>query len=177
MMLIEKWLWSTGCWGRKLHPQFTNRRKRGPNTQGKKGDGGDAKDAQVPERGCENHKLLFQTCQEAKRQALMVHSPGAHLGLKAGMFPPLHSSLPRGQLYCPPPPDHPWGQWMQGSPLPGLRFLLLYRTQAAVTPCMDDFSKYKEHETYSNTPRNGRGCFSVVTKWLDSQQQWKKFCA
>lgn len=172
MMLTGKWLWPTGCCRGKLHPQFMNWREI-QMLKASGGDGEDTKDAQVLERGCENHNLLFRICQEAKSQAL-IHSPGVHLGLKSGMFPPLHASLPRCQLYHPPPPNHHWGQWIQEGPLPGLWFLFLHRTQGAVRPYMDDLSKHKEHETYSNTLRNGGGgCFSVVMKGLDSQKQGK----
>lgn len=87
------------------------------------------------------HKLLFQTCEKAKSQALTVPSPGVDLGRKVALFSPLHSGLSSCHLCCPPPPppppDNPSDQWMQESPLPGLGSLLLPPLHTAVSFCTD----------------------------------------
>ena len=63
-------------------------------------------------RDSPHHKELFQTCQEAKSQVLMVSSPGVDLSVEA-LCPP---QLP-GCIHLPwPPSESCWSLWIQESP-------------------------------------------------------------
>lgn len=80
--LTERWTRPIRCWGKKLLPWFQNWRKRDQTLMARGGDGRDAKNAQVPERSCENCYFTIRFSKPAKRpRAKTWWSPGEVLGL------------------------------------------------------------------------------------------------